>query len=148
LQPVENTTSAVIKAEIPIHEENNMKIRPMFVGLLVLAGLSSVALADISGGPVFEGGGRQEVVRCMLFNAGPGTATITSHEIATGGTPVSLAENSCGATLAAKHTCIISAVSVELGAHTCRFETNGGNLRGIIAVYGASDNMLHSSDMR
>ena len=74
-----------------------MKIRSMFVGLLAVAGSSSLALADISGGPVFSSGVVN--VRCMVFNDGPGTATITSNVITTGGTPIELNYDVCGATL-------------------------------------------------
>jgi hypothetical protein len=112
-----------------------------------LVSLSSVALADISGGPVFAGGGRQETVRCIVFNAGPGSATITSHAIIAGA-PVSLAEDTCGATLAARRTCVISAARVDQVAHSCLFVTSGGRLRGTVAVYDDNDDMLHSSDMR
>jgi hypothetical protein len=125
-----------------------MKIGLMCVGLLGLAGLSSVALADISGGPVYVGGGRQALVRCMVYNAGPGIATITNHVITTGGTPVPLFYDVCGATLNPGRLCVIAATEVAQVAHSCRFRTSGGNLRGTIAVYGETDNMLHSSDMR
>jgi hypothetical protein len=124
-----------------------MKRWPMFAGLLGLVGVSSVALADIAGGPVFAGGGRQAVVRCMVYNAGPGTATITSHVITTGGTPVPLSFDSCRGTLAAGRLCVIAA-PVEQVAHACRFLTSGGNVRGTIAVYSDSDALLHSSDMQ
>jgi len=131
-----------------LHEEDNMKIWSIFVGLLGLAVLSSVALADISGGPLFSGGGTQVAVRCMVFNAGPGRATFTARQITTGGTPVILTFDSCGATLGVGRACVIAASPVAQVVHSCRFVTTGGNLRGTIAVYGATDDMLHSSDMR
>jgi hypothetical protein len=90
-----------------------MKSWSMFVGLLGLVALSGVALADISGGPVFEGGGRQAGVRCMVFNAGPGVATITAKLITTGdGAAVDLDSDSCPRTLGARRACVIAAAPV------------------------------------
>jgi hypothetical protein len=125
-----------------------MKRWSMCAGLLGLIGMSSSAFADLAGGPVFAGGGRQGQVRCMVFNAGPGTATITSHSITTGGSPVPLSFDSCGTTLASRRLCVLAAAPVEQVAHACRVVATGGALRGTIAVYSDSDAMLHSSDLR
>ena len=125
-----------------------MKTRGWALALLALVGSSTVALADISGGPVFGGGAYQTYARCMVFNAGPGVATISSHAITYGdGTIVALNFDSCGATLGAFRACVIGG-PVKGFATMCRFLTSGGNLRGTISLYDFSDYLLHSSDMR
>ena len=85
----------------------------------------------------------------MVFNAGPGVATITNKVIVQSeGIAVDLSDDTCGPTLAARRACIIAAAPIEQVAYSCRFVTSGGRLRGTIAVYGDTDNMLHSSDLR
>lgn len=125
-----------------------MKSHLMLIGLFALGFSSTAAMADISGGPVFNGGNTQLQVRCMVFNAGPGVATLGNKAITTGGTPVTLTFNSCGASLAAGKLCVIAVTPVAQVAHSCKFVTSGGELRGTIAVYGNGDQLRHSSDMR
>lgn len=116
--------------------------------MLALAASHTVALADISGGPVYGGGAYQTYARCMVFNAGPGVATISSHSITYGdGATVALNFDNCGAQLGAFRACVIGAPVVGF-ATMCKFVTTGGVLRGTISLYDFSDYQLHSSDMR
>jgi hypothetical protein len=128
--------------------EGEMETRPWTLALLALVGSSTLALADISGGPVFGGGAYQKYIRCMVFNAGPGTATITSHRIAnSNNVALTLNFDSCGATLPANRSCVIGAPAGGF-AYQCKFVTSGGVLRGTVSLYDFSDYLLHSSDMR
>lgn len=115
--------------------------------LFTVTGLGTTAQADISGGPVFGGGAYQKYIRCMVYNAGSTTATITSHRIADGNdVALPLNFDSCGATLAPARSCVIGAPAGGFAYH-CRFVATG-NLRGTVTLYDFSDYPLHSSDMR
>jgi hypothetical protein len=89
----------------------------------------------------------------MVFNAGPGTATITSHTIIRLGSSgvAPLNQDSCGATLLPLRHCTIAALGATNaggGPHSCKFVMTGGVVRGTIAEYGTGDQLLSSSDMR
>lgn len=121
-----------------------MKLGVLSLTLIAIGSLSNAAVADISGGPVFSGD--QNYVRCMAFNAGPGNATITGHEITDGVTAVALDYDICGTTLRAGKLCVIGAPARNI-AYSCRFQASGGVLRGVIAVY-KGNYVRHSSDLR
>lgn len=121
-----------------------MKLRLLSFTMLAIGCLSNGATADVSGGPVFFGG--EGYVRCMVFNAGPGNATITGNEITTGGVPIDLDFDSCGTTLRAGKLCVIGGPAAAV-AHSCRIQASGGVLRGVIAVYQGNF-VRHSSDLR
>lgn len=122
-----------------------MKLRLLFASLLTLGLPGNGAFADISGGPVYAGD--QTYVRCMVYNAGPGTATITGNFITTGGEPIVLDADSCGATLAPGKLCVIAGLVGDT-AHACRIRGSGGVLRGTIAVYVDGNLVRHSADLR
>ena len=127
---------------------DKMKHKILSAACLALTLSGGVALADISGGPVYSGGGSQTRVRCIVFNAGPGNANIASNVITTGGNPVVLTDDSCGPTLAAGKACVISYAPAQQVAHSCKINANGGVLRGTVVVYGSTDRVLHSADLR
>ncbi len=121
-----------------------MTLRSLFFSMVAIGCLSSAAAADISGGPVFFGG--EGYVRCMVFNAGPGNATITGNVITTGGDPIALDFDTCGTTLRAGKLCVIGG-PVAAVAHSCRIQATGGVLRGVVTVYQGNF-VRHSSDLR
>jgi hypothetical protein len=124
-----------------------LKFAKLLVVTAFLSGATAVH-ADILSGIAWAAG--QANVTCYLFNAGPGTVSITSNNIFNEAGGTALTSTSCGTTLAAGATCWIGASVPGTGAHACRsvISPSGDNVRGEIEIRNSGSVILNSAPLR
>lgn len=128
--------------------------RAVVFGMLAISTLAwtNNAKADTLASGNIYGGTTQVNAFCYLFNAGPGSVTISSIEVKghNDSGPASVVTNGCSGTLAAGAACQLKTGAATQKAYSCKavITPDAASVRGHLDLRNVNDVPLARGDMR
>jgi hypothetical protein len=128
-----------------------MKLKKIIIIAMLFGNCIPVYAATISN--ILYGGNNRTEAACYLYNSSSSAVTILSKQLISqaGDSIVLDATSNCGATIAAGHTCVISAnIAGISGATICKFVISqaAASVRGGFDIRDSFQNVLNSTNLR